>query len=323
MEQVKRTSPTKLKIIILSMALLMCMSLFLTPITAYAYPNENESPVAPPTVEAEFVGSLLRIRALSGFYAVEAVYINNRRFNHRVDSALVIDVSSYIASGETIAVHAVDFAGNHSNTVLLTPPAPFQPPVPNNLTPDGHGEVLDHLTNMDLIEFITIETPTGNIFYLVIDHSRSNNNVFFLNPVTEWDLLTLAADAELAVPPHVVQLPPTNQPTITEHEPPPVTEAPDPEPEPPVEEESGGRVGTFIFLLIAGAGAFGVIYYLKILKPKKEREMYGDGGEDYNENDDFEDVDDSEYPEQSEDADEDIEGAYDVDRSKYVDNSDL
>ena len=319
MEQVKRTSQTKLKIAILSMALLMCMSLFLAPITAYA--NENESPVAPPTVEAEFVGSLLRIRVLSGFYAVEAVYVNNRRFNHRVDSALVIDVSGYIASGETIAVHAVDFAGNHSNMVLLTPPAPFQPPVPNNLTPDGHGEVLDHLTNMDLIEFITIETPTGNIFYLVIDHSRSNNNVFFLNPVTEWDLLTLAAEADLNVPPHILQLPPT-QPTITEHEPPPVSEIPVPEPEPPVEEDGGSRAGMFIFLLIAGAGAFGVIYYLKILKPKKEREMYGDSGEDYNENDDFEDVDDSEYPEQSEDADEDVEGAYDVDRSEYVDNSD-
>ncbi|MCL1842899.1 MAG: DUF4366 domain-containing protein [Defluviitaleaceae bacterium] len=318
MIQTKRTSPTKLKIAILGAALLMCMSLFLAPITAYA--TETNPHIASPTVEAEFVGSLLRIRALSGFYAVEAVYVNNRRFNHRVDSALVIDVSGYIATGDLITVHAVDFAGNHSNTVLLTPPAPFQPPSPNNLTPDGHGEILDHLTNMDLIEFITIETPTGNIFYLVIDHSRNNNNVFFLNPVTEWDLLTLAAEAELNVPPHILQIPPT-PPTITEHEPPPVTDVPAPEPEPPAPEESGGRAGTFIFLFIAGAGAFGVIYYLKILKPKKEREMYGDGGEDYNENDDFEDLDEFETSETN-DEDDDIEGAYDVDRSEYVDNSD-
>ena len=326
----KRTSPKKFnkklnkkfKIANLSMALLICMSLFLAPITAYA--NENEPSVAAPRVEAEFVGSLLRIRALSGFHAVEAVYVNNRRFNHRVDSALVIDISGYIATGELISVHAVDFAGNYSNTVLLTPPPPFQPPMPNNLTPEGHGEVLDHLNSTDLIEFITIETPAGNIFYLFIDHSRSGNNVFFLNPVTEWDLLTLAAEAELNVPPHVLQPPPpqpTPQPTITEHEPPPVIEEEVPEPEPPVEEESsgGGRAGRFIFLLIFGAGAFGVIYYIKILKPKQEREMYGN--EEHDESDDFEDLD---AIETSEDGDEDAdsEGAYDVDRSKYVDNPD-
>ena len=329
---IKRTVPKvptkqKSKILILSLALLMCMSFFLTPATAYAAETANPvvtaSPnthIAPPTVEAEIIGSLLRIRAMSGFYAVEAVYINDRRFNHRVDSALVIDISGFIATGDTISVHAVDFAGNHSNTVLLTPPAPFQPPAPNNITPDGHGEILDHLTNSDLIEFITINTPTGNVFYLVIDHTRNNNNVFFLNPVTEWDLLTLAQDADLSMPPHVLQLPPTNQPIVTEHEPPPITEEPtleEPQAEPD-EDDSGGRAGTFIFLAIAGAGAFGVIYYLKILKPKKEREMYGDGGDGYDDDDGFEDVDEYSETEAESEATEENPDAYDVDNDKYI-----
>lgn len=311
------TKPSNKKIAILSMALLMCMSLFLFPQAVYA--AEDNRHIAPPFVEAEIIGSLLRIHTASGFHAVEAVYINGRRFNHRVNSALVIDISQYIATGDTIAVHAVDFAGNHSNTVLLTPPVPAQPPAPNNLTPDGQGELLDHLTSWDMLEFITIETPTGNIFYLIIDHTRSSNNVFFLNPVTEWDLLTLAADAGLPAPPHISspQMP-TPPPVVIEHDPPAPTETPPPdtavEP-PPVEADSGGGAGRLIFLGIAGAGAFGVIYYLKIYKPKKEREMYGGGDEETAEGDAFEDVD------ETENAEFDADG-YDVDGGKFYKDGD-
>jgi hypothetical protein len=66
-------------------------------------------------------------------------------------------------------------------------------------------------------------------------------------------------------------------------------------------------------MAIAGAAAFGVIYYLKILKPKKEREMYGGDDEEYDGSNDFEDIDDSE---------ELIGDAYDVDGGKYVFDSD-
>ena len=324
MNLMKRTKPKKhSKIITLSMALLLCMSLFIAPMTAYAADNGQValSQVAPPMVEAEIIGSLLRIRAMSGYFAVEAVYVNDRRFNHRVDAALVIDISQYIATSETIAVHAVDFAGNYSNTVLLTPPAPVQPPVPNNLTPEGQGELLDHLTSADMIEFITINTPTGNIFYLIIDHIRASNNVFFLNPVTEWDLLTLAAEAELPMPPHIMPPQPCVS-TVTER-PSATTETPVPEPVPAAtDNDGGGRIGLFIFLAIAGAAAFGVIYYLKILKPKKEREMYGDGSEDeeYDESDSFEDADEDNAADS--DDEDGYEDAYNVDDDRYDSDAD-
>jgi len=272
------------------MAMLMCIAIFTAPVKAYA--ANNNQPVAPPAVEAEIIGSLLRIRTTAGFFAIEAVYVNERRFNHRVDSALVIDVSQYLAAEETIAVYAVDFAGNVSNTVLLSPPPPILPPVPNNLTPEGQGAVLDHLNSWDNIEFITIETPAGNVFHLIIDHTRNSNNVYFLNSVTEWDLLHLAAQAELPVPNHIVQ-PQIPAPTVTE--PPTETEPPEPTTTPASEkekDEGGSRAGLYIFLLIAGGGAFGVIYYLKILKPKQEREMYGGAEDEENEDGDgFEDVD--------------------------------
>ena len=41
-------------------------------------------------------------------------------------------------------------------------------------------------------EFFTISTPDENVFYLVIDRQRGSENVYFLNAVTESDLLALA-----------------------------------------------------------------------------------------------------------------------------------
>ena len=89
-------------------------------------------------------------------------------------------------------------------------------------TPDGTGTVVDNATDEDGKEFFTITTPSENIFYLVIDRQRTENNVYFLNAVTEKDLLALAeADPEPEVTEPVVQPEPDPEPV---HE-------PEPEPE--------------------------------------------------------------------------------------------
>ena len=88
--------------------------------------------------------------------------------------------------------------------------------------PDGTGTVIETATGEDGKVFYTISTPAGNIFYLIIDHSRQANNVFFLNAVTERDLLALAERSDdwnvgvSAIPeieniPHVPEHPPDNQ----------------------------------------------------------------------------------------------------------------
>ena len=308
----KRETPMspKSKIIIPLMVLLICMNLFVFPITVYAADEDNVDSQF--TVEAEINGSLLRIRAESEFYEAEAVYINDIRFSYRTESDLIIDISSYISELDIISVYAVDTEGNHSNTVLLSPPVPEQPQIPNHITSDGQGEVLDYLMNEDNIEFITISTPVGNVFYLVIDHNRPDNNVYFLNHVTEWDLLTLAAEAELPVPGHIFEIPQTNETTVIESKPPTATETltSEAKTEPvPEEKNNGGRAVLFIILAIAGAVGFGVIYYLKILKPKREREMYGGDDEEYEETDGFEDIGEVE---ETDDVDE-----VDVDDEEY------
>ena len=67
-----------------------------------------------------------------------------------------------------------------------------QPETQNPFTPDGTGTVVDNATDQDGKEFYTITTPDENVFFLVIDNQKSADNVYFLNAVTEADLLPLA-----------------------------------------------------------------------------------------------------------------------------------
>jgi len=131
-----------------------------------------------------------------------------------------------------------------------TPPRPF--------TPSGTGTVVDRATDGDGKEFYTIMTPDENVFYLVIDNQRSGQNVYFLNAVTEADLMSLAKIPER----------PANATVVTPQPPAPAEPEPTPAPAP---EPSGGNNG-MIFMVIAvvliGGGAG---WYFKIYKPKQQR----------------------------------------------------
>jgi len=175
---------------------------------------------------------------------------------------------------------------NGSNSTTTTPQPTTPPPtsapdssesaLPNEnnpLTPDGQASVVDNATEDQGKEFFTFETPDGNVFYLVIDRQREGQNVYFLNAVTEGDLMALAegdgtTPGESAIPT------PTPEPT------PQPTPDPEPTPTPEPEKESGG-IGTILLIIVAIAGVGGAGYYFKILKPKQQAALDAD--------DDFED----------------------------------
>lgn len=126
--------------------------------------------------------------------------------------------------------------------------------------PDGTGTVVDNATDEDGKEFFTITTPSENVFYLVIDRQRTEQNVYFLNAVTEKDLLALAeADQEPEV---------TETPVQPEPEQPEDGAAEEPEAEP--ETNPGFPVGNPLMIaavLLVGGGAG---YYFKVYRPKHE-----------------------------------------------------
>ena len=165
-------------------------------------------------------------------------------------------------------------------------------------TPEGTGTVLDSATGQeDDKQFYTITTADGNVFYLIIDGKRDSENVYFLNGVTEEDLLSLAQQdngSESAI--EVVTCNCTEKceagavntdcpvckndlngclGKVTEEPAPEETEQPEAE-----TEKSGGNSGMIIFLVIALVAAGGLGYYFKIVRPKQQAAMDEDEFED-------------------------------------------
>jgi len=136
----------------------------------------------------------------------------------------------------------------------------------NPFTPPGTGTVVDAATDGDGKEFFTIMTEDGNVFFLIIDHQRSVNNVYFLSTVTEEDLLSLAQQGGRPGSGNsdiISARPPIEPPEPGVQDPP---EAPaEPEPEQPT--RGNGRL---IPVLVAVVGAGGAAYYFKIIKGKKD-----------------------------------------------------
>lgn len=141
-------------------------------------------------------------------------------------------------------------------------------------TPTGSATVIDSATEEQGKEFYTIMTPDENVFYLVIDKQRDSENVYFLNAVTEKDLMALAQKSEPE--------PPTASVTPEE----PIKQEPQeseiiPSVEEPEKSESKSDNNMIFIVLAAILAAGGIGYYLKVYKPKHEL----DGAEDI---DDFE-----------------------------------
>ena len=157
------------------------------------------------------------------------------------------------------------------------------------LTPDGQGTVVDNVTDQDSKEFFTFTTPNDNIFYLIIDKERESENVYFLNAVTESDLLALAEKDQEPEDNNVSAIPDPEPVCICTDKCAPgevntacpvcvlsykdcTGKAPaadldaDPEPEKP---EKGGS-STMILVVIAALAVGGAGYYLKIWKPKHD-----------------------------------------------------
>ena len=177
-------------------------------------------------------------------------------------------------------------------------PAPTVSVIPDGsdaFTPEGSGEVMDTATE-ESKDFYSITTPDGYVYYLVIDHAREGDNVYFLNAVTEADLLALAGTTTLPGSGAIPEPPPHPEPEPSE---------PDVEPDEPATE---GGFGTVIFIILAVAAVGGAGWYFKIYRPKQQAAL-DDEDEFGGEEDDGEDWQSGEdYP--ADEYDPDAEDAY-------------
>ncbi len=77
----------------------------------------------------------------------------------------------------SVAVHAAEAPAEAARETALPP---------------GTGKVAEVYADETGRKFYTIQTPAGNIFYLIIDFAKQSENVYFLDAVAEKDLIALA-----------------------------------------------------------------------------------------------------------------------------------
>lgn len=139
-------------------------------------------------------------------------------------------------------------------------------------TPDGTGTVVDNATDEDGKEFYTIVTPDGHVFYLIIDRQRSEKNVYFLDAVTEKDLLPLTKIESTA--PTV-----SSEPTAQQTE---KAEQNTNDQSKQTSSTGGIIVAVLIIAVIAGT----VLYFFKFRKKKKDKRKAALDEYDFDEDED-------------------------------------
>ncbi len=321
------------RILPLFLALVLCIGAFSTPVKVSAAENEDTTP---PTLTVTPKGENVTIVARDSGSGVEAVYMDGKLVPNLCNGSGTVAIQDYVTIEKTVGVYAVDYAGNRSEMVFFnspdpnaaaqatqpSTPKPTQPqssqPVPtqpaateppattapaqsNPLTPDGTGSILDEATGDDDKQFYTITTAAGNVFYLIVDGQRDSENVYFLNGVTEEDLMALAEESNGAV--SVVPAETCScvdkceagnvytgcticmkdlRGCLGKEKP---TEETQPPTEPVEEPESSGNGGMVLLALVSMALVAGIGYYVKIELPKQraqdeddfEDDGYGEG----------------------------------------------
>ena len=176
------------------------------------------------------------------------------------------------------------------------------------LTPDGNLTLIDDIgsTAQSGKQFITVETKTGNVFYLIIDRDdEGKETVHFLNQVDEADLLALMEDGQTGTAAVVCTCTTkckagavnTNCPVCKNN----MSECTGPEPQEtqPQETEApqkesknsgSGAGGLIVFLVVALAGGGAALYYFKFKKPRANTKGSDDLDEyDFGDDEDLED----------------------------------
>lgn len=219
--------------------------------------------------------------------------------------SLALPAGAYYASNED----GTNEPGGPMTSISVTTEPVSEPELPSlgGLTPDGNLALIDDIlggaffsseeVGDSQMQFVTVESKNGNVFYLVIDHSTGD--VYFLNLVDESDLLALLEDEGYEVecdcetrcaPGEVNTDCPVCRTDLNEC----TGEEPEPTPEPSEAHEAeaddgeGFNVAALLpIALIVVLGAGGVYYILKTRKRKPDTS--GDT-----------DLDDYEFPEDDE-----------------------
>lgn len=227
--------------------------------------------------------------------------------NSEIDSALLSMIMQFMTNG---------FGGEDAD---------------NSFTPTGNMTLIDDFFQIEAEatenspqrdkQFITLESKSGNVFYLVIDRNGDEENVYFMNLVDEADLMALIEANEDDTQAPVCsctekcaigaiktdcEICRTNMSECVSKEPVIEPEPTEPVEDEPTEEEPSVNFMPVLILLIAGAGG-GAFYWFKIRKPKEKTAGNNDLDDyDFGQDDDYDEeteLDDADLMAESESED--------------------
>lgn len=220
----------------------------------------------------------------------------------RVGAMLVLCLIMVLGTATSAFAYYNEDEANEGSTVVVEEPAeettteteaPSETETPadepqGQITPDGNLTLVDDLdySSRAGLQFMTVTSKDGHVFYIVIDRTANSENVYFLNQVDAADLMALMNDEQKGeyLKEQEAKQQEQQQTTVTPAQ--QETQAPS-ETEQPAQTEAEKQPLNNSMVMIAvfgviGIGVIAAYYFLKI-KPKKngssideDREFYDD-----------------------------------------------
>ena len=220
----------------------------------------------------------------------------------RVGAMLVLCLIMVLGTATSAFAYYNEDEANEGSTVVVEEPAeettteteaPSETETPadepqGQITPDGNLTLVDDLdySSRAGLQFMTVTSKDGHVFYIVIDRTANSENVYFLNQVDAADLMALMNDEqkEEYLKEQEAKQQEQQQTTVTPAQ--QETQAPS-ETEQPAQTEAEKQPLNNSMVMIAVFGVIGIdviaAYYFLKIKPKKngssideDREFYDD-----------------------------------------------
>ena len=207
----------------------------------------------------------------------------------RVGAMLVLCLIMVLGTATSAFAYYNEDEANEGSTVVVEEPAeettteteaPSETETPadepqGQITPDGNLTLVDDLdySSRAGLQFMTVTSKDGHVFYIVIDRTANSENVYFLNQVDAADLMALMNDdqKEEYLKEQEAKQQEQQQTTVTPAQ--QETQAPS-ETEQPAQTEAEKQPLNNSMVMIAvfgviGIGVIAAYYFLKI-RPKKK-----------------------------------------------------
>lgn len=222
---------------VLRMILLVLCLMFISPMTTYAAKEEEGTQEEPkdttsPTLIASISNGYFTVTGYDAESGIGAFYVNGYEYTDFTENMITFRLQQFDAGYEYFKVRVRDVAGNLSNVYKIKNPYYDDDPDDNDdkglsqLPADAEksdpmhalGRVLNHAKTdaygnltVSTVEtggeeiipgkdFYTIKTDTGKVFYLIIDRTGDDEQVYFLTEISENDLLNVVSDEKEVLP---------------------------------------------------------------------------------------------------------------------------